>query len=1709
MEFKVETRRPEHLEDQAHLLSLPQRRPPDAALSYLSLALANPPTSQPNARENLKQLLAGVVDPAVIDRWSDAQVHALHSSDPTVVRALFEAGLSADDVEHLGGMVSHEDASQATFSATVKEGLRQGQAPENAVLGALYHDQASAPELTNSAFLTLLKEARRTFPQASRSEQAHWARAAQVHQALGANSPVSLDALLKLSDAALQGLNLADPQRLKDWLNAGAPLQALAQMQASSLKNLPSLSTQVMQALQQAGMRWEDIANFGGVLSDADLSAPFLASLKSHLTKGGSVREGSAAWEALQAARLDNLSVPAGVDPGVARALMATGMRTQDVAKWAPKFSPEDLTPEFLKAVKEHLAQHKSSGAQALVWARYGDRVSAQEYQNEAFLARVINALGEWRDARAAGAPELIDALKYLRDHVDVFEAAEKVPFSNSNAHNNWFSSGGVNQLAGMTEDSREWKAIEATLGRSLSREERKQAIDAAASVQKNWGLLSARASQLGLGTRPDGGLDFTKENLANADLSVLQGRDAQTSRHALGLIEALHFMREHVDLFEAAEKVLFTESNAHNGWFASGGVNQLAGMTENSSEWAQIEATLGRSVGMPERQQAIRSARSVQANWSMLWESAASLGLNRQDGGGLDFTQKNLDRLDLSSLVARLGWTYDDKGMSVMSALAYAKQNFEAFEAAEKVMFPDSDAGNGWFSSGGVNQLAGMSVNSADWGKIEATLGRVIDNNERRRLIGAAKGIQGNWALLQDRSQALGLDKRSDGTLDFTRESLGRLRHGALLDQMQGPLSTDLTQALQYARAQHINEQMHDGASPPASMDELLQLKTWMLENLMKMSGRAIKMLSQDFSLGDIGTLEAAQAERLSKMDPGTLRKLAASGASLSDIASLTDEDISAIQDAWKNGYRLAGKEETFNDIQSDSVKSLGSSQRLQQFETRDGQKVIVMAASNPGLFGKAQDLQWQAAAKKIDEIRHAHGLPPMNELDVMAMDTGEPIDPDDPAKGTHSVGSLALKALTEQYRGMLERGDMDEHDPRAQLLRAFEAKSALANGYDLLPYYEKQQLGGTYRTYPGGEDNPTYQKMSSQDVRELINEGRLDNRIQALLSRPEVAKDYQAALSQSVDKLGDKKQTLTDSLHKMLTGTEYLALLKDLRQAGLSDAAERMIQKDLGALAALDPAKAADAAQQLQLNSYSDEIKRLIDDPSLIDTDTMGKALLDAVAIAIQVLRSSSGLIRHSAQSTNDLIKYFNEVLQDKKSVNALAGVLKELVIQQKTKTGTVDLSRVSQADFDEAMAKSYVPMELRGKVSNFFATTQKYGVWGSVAGAAALASFGYKLSKGAWGPDSTAMQRWGAARDVISFLSVIGHQAKSVAGMLDLFSRTPDSALAWKALGLDRTLPQVWGKQSFLPGERPWAGPWGTPPPPPDSPRGSARVLQEMVDDYSRFWADYDTVSSRYFNAVPDLGSGSSRYFDAVSNLDDLSHLDDLSRQASSRLASIWATQAPTELARMPGLGTRLGVTMLKVLGTVTDLAGIADIVLGALALKKGLRDGDTGAIVSSSLAIGGGVGLTTAGAIGTASLFAAVPATAAAAVAPLFLAGAVLSVGAFVAGLVAASIKRHNQLQHATNVQSDWWKSLGEDGLLKGDWSEKLEFYRYAFAIYGNDNTDPSKSYLQSQRSEWEHFLSTPQRDGSSLNRLDASLHHSTPITWEPPREVADT
>jgi hypothetical protein len=408
-------------------------------------------------------------------------------------------------------------------------------------------------------------------------------------------------------------------------------------------------------------------------------------------------------------------------------------------------------------------------------------------------------------------------------------------------------------------------------------------------------------------------------------------------------------------------------------------------------------------------------------------------------------------------------------------------------------------------------------------------------------------------------------------------------------------------------------------------------------------------------------------------------------------------------------------------------------------------------------------------------------------------------------------------------------------------------------------------------------------------------------------------------------------------------------------------------------------------------------------------------------------------------------------------------------------------VDLNNVSAEQFDEAMARTYIPANMRTDLRGFMVRSVEQGIWGTCVGGASLAAFGYKVSQGAWDADTTAMERFGAARDLITFTSAsTAHSSKSIATIIDTFfaaGRDPTSPTAFQAMGLDRTLPELYGVNSFLPNNATWSGAWGA------------------------VWDAYDSVNSTSTSATRYLQefaneSEVGQFVDITNSSNSGSTVTQVSDDAVETIADIFAKKEPLVPA---SIRTKVAGTLLKVLGTVNDTFGFADLVTGSIAAKQYAEANDRPMAIASSLsAVAGalqGIGST----VYVASWIAPLSPTIAGMASPFILASTLLAVSALVI-MVSISIHRKNEnRQDNVEDQSAFFQRLSDQGLMQDDWGDKLAFLRNAWSAYGNDNPNEDQSYFDYQRAEWEHFNATPPQRGSSKNRLDSDLHIHNELT----------
>ena len=586
------------------------------------------------------------------------------------------------------------------------------------------------------------------------------------------------------------------------------------------------------------------------------------------------------------------------------------------------------------------------------------------------------------------------------------------------------------------------------------------------------------------------------------------------------------------------------------------------------------------------------------------------------------------------------------------------------------------------------------------------------------------------------------------------------------------------------------------------------------------------------------------------------------------------------------------------------------------------------------------------------------------------------------------------------------------------------------------------------------GGHDNPTYAELTEADMAALLADpDAIQERIDALWADPAVKDIYERILGAIV---GDHypAEGFANALSDPDTGIgspPYIELMAELDELHLTEEGADMVARDVGNLAVLDPDAASVAKDKVIVEAAAFELRRLLEDPSLVDEATYVQATLDYWHVICQAVKNGTNMA-----TTFPLQSMISATKIDPQTLTKLSSMMFEATTWLRTVGAkqvppvnvtpeSIVLDRLNTGNYAAISAADRQPL-LAGALK-----LQAAGVWGTLSTAAAATSFGYKIFSGAWTEESTPMERWMATRELITVLSYSNQWLTFIAPGLDKVIPRGDPNLTWKnAFGLDRTtLGQLWD---------------------------TTPIQNTTSDSWKRmmgnFFQDYD-LDANYNYAQ--LGVAAP------------------------------APGAPPPTPHEWRL-VRTAQTMQKFMAMgLHFIGGVADMVISAMNMSKAVENGDGFGIVSNMFSFGAGTALTGAGAILGTQMFTAVSPWWAMAVWPLATAAAALAVASALTSIIGFAVQReklHNVLQAESEKTQDWFKELEQYGLTSENSAEMLEYITYAYAIYGNDNPDPSQSYFEYQSAEFAHFLATPQEDGSSLNRFDPELHvHHDHLTYD--------
>ncbi|WP_338664470.1 hypothetical protein VQH23_04735 [Pararoseomonas sp. SCSIO 73927] len=729
-----------------------------------------------------------------------------------------------------------------------------------------------------------------------------------------------------------------------------------------------------------------------------------------------------------------------------------------------------------------------------------------------------------------------------------------------------------------------------------------------------------------------------------------------------------------------------------------------------------------------------------------------------------------------------------------------------------------------------------------------------------------------------------------------------------------------------------------------------------------------------------------------------------------------------------YDDGYRMLEGGRDLTDAQLEGAKILPPNKDHEGFIGLevDGEKLHVSSAVNSGLYDRAV-AQYEASHEgeitgAVDEGRRAHDLPEVGKTDLGGMETGE-ADPKDKNRKL-TVNELTWKDLLQKWKDGTGDGSIGADDERAQLYRALQARGAAEDGLNMV-----------------GLDIATGQSLEKtigKDFDTIIDGGKVDARIEELLSSDAVGEDLKAARGAALEKAaggGDAARRLEE----MAFSPEYMQHLAALRKDGKSDVAEADIGRVFDQLLVADPQKAADFAQAAQVDALTMDLNEAVANPDQVSQENLVTATQDAGKTVLQVLKK---LGVDAPRRLVESEKFLEEVIRDKKTAGDFGKAMQELGALY-AKNGTIggdDIERLLGSGGKYASLSEATD----GGALKALDEMNKAGVLGSTGGMISLASGVYQLAGKGGTLADTPEERLSVAKDFISFVAS-GKNFMTLG--LDLYDTAnasarekadgkkpvgaPPTPTAADMFGLSKSLPDLFGERSGTVG-------------------GGIEVDPKFRD------ALISNIQGT-INFNTDAGKLAERLGGGITEADAQKLIDGMQNGFTPR----------PDLPEGASGWKRGASAVLQVLDAGGNTAvGVLDSVIGGLTIRKGLDSGSDETVAKGALQLASGAFGTAAGVFSMAGLGGLNALKAAAA--PSFFISAVLSVATLIPDIILDEKNRKAMNAHHDDLQA-LFTQLDKDGLLA---EGGLDRYRYLDAsIYTFGQRDaPSDQGILDYRSE---------------------------------------
>ncbi|NWA02251.1 hypothetical protein [Pseudomonas gingeri] len=783
--------------------------------------------------------------------------------------------------------------------------------------------------------------------------------------------------------------------------------------------------------------------------------------------------------------------------------------------------------------------------------------------------------------------------------------------------------------------------------------------------------------------------------------------------------------------------------------------------------------------------------------------------------------------------------------------------------------------------------------------------------------------------------------------------------------------------------------------------------------------------------------------------------------------------QTLAGVEKARGDGYTLAGPDDYLPS--TEDIMSVGGAgdygPGLIAFTYHkpgaDEQKIVVSQESNPQMFDQISGYRDDIAAQTtdIDKLRGDHGLPPLKDVTVDGLATTEKGDDGNPL----SVQDLTMKSLVDDYRAGMKDGSIGKDDPRARFIRALDAKNMADNGMSIIPEHGFGNFGNAQDAIG----------VTSRDVRENIFDVKaIDEQIATLLTDKSIQADLKSHHDAALGKVDGGQAKVDETRQKLLDSTSsenFINYIADLQKDGKTELAGEEIRSAYQGLADIDPARADQFLKDLQVDSYTLEIDKLMKDPSLISDDATAQATRDVALTTISVLKTTGVDIPRNGLNTYE--KFVQEVLlKDKDSARDFGKAATELgdIWQKNGKITTEDISKVVDNSPMDATKKSAFREHL--------GTLNSAGILGSIGGTISGARAVYQLIKGDT-LGATPQQRLAIAGDFIGFLGTGSHFAKLGGNIYDKLTGTEASQM----LGLDKSLPDIWKpKTSDVPGIDGTTSAL--------TPEQKAAAAEKLKDHLKR-----EDIQSKIFdtidNSMLDGDAGAKNAGKALNKGAGLFSDDNIDKVKDGIISGV---EKRGINIKEPARWQRIAGSAIKIIGATADVVGsVLGITSGALTIRDGVREKDDIKIAQGALGVAGGVSGLVGSIAGVTGLFGTVGRV----IGGLGPAGFLFSGALSLVGVILGSIKEHKL--HKLSMQNwDQIKDFKDDGLLKPGGDDAYVWLQTYLSDWGQRDAPTNQSVFDFRGEEWAHHSTIkdkpyhPDYIGDGSNRRSEDFKYST-------------